>query len=321
MNPIHVSIIIEGYNESLEIGCIDETLDALRRQTFPLGDVEILLVGSREQAEAWSALSSEPAPFAAIRVIATDGDHYYALKNRGAEQARGSILAFLDSDVMPDPGWLGALAAAMEAGAEATCGPSLFRSGEPSTASRLWMQVAAAISWGFILGRDGKAKGFLSHNLGIRKSVFDRLKYRTDLGRTCAGSFLMDALRSAGIHPRFVPAQRVAHAFFLRWWATRLHVRFGHEVYLLYGMGSGAVSRTANVLGPLRAFLAPPWHFVLDFPQWWRYSKTLGLPVLNRLAGLLLVIPLSLLARGAEGMGMLATVLAPRMMSEFAAQN
>jgi glycosyltransferase involved in cell wall biosynthesis len=318
---IELSIVIEGYNETLEIGCIDETMQALRSQRHALDAVEVLVVGSAEQAAAWRTMEENPAPFAAIRVIETDGDHYYALKNRGAATACGEILAFLDSDVMPEPEWMGTLLAGIREGADATCGPSLFRQGDPATARSLPMLVAASISWSFIVGAGAKAQGFLSHNLGFRKEVFERLRYRTDFGRTCAGSFLMDDMRKAGINPVFQPRQQVAHAFLWRWWFMKLHVRFGHEVYLLHRMESGTVSGIARWMGPLDAVVTPAWHVILDFPKWWRYSGILGLPLWRRVAGVALVLPLSLLARGGEACGMIATLFAPERMRAFAAEN
>lgn len=318
-SELSVSVIIEGYNESLDIGCLDQTLDSLRQQSFPLAEVQLILVGSEQQASQWRQLYAQPAPFARIDIIATAGDHYYALKNRGASQAEAPILAFLDSDVIPEPAWLETLVTAIRGGAPATCGPSLFRSDSNGPYS-LPLLAAAAISWGFIYSPAGR-HAFLSHNFAIRRDLFRSTSYRTDLGRTCAGSALHDTLLQAGVQPRFLPAQRVAHAFFFRWWTARLHVRFGHEVYLLHRMDSGAVSRHARWLGPLDAILTPVWHIVLDFPKWWRYSRVLGLPLSRRLAGLFPLLPLSLAARSAEAAGMLFTLFAPARARRFAAQN
>lgn len=316
-----ISIIIEGYNESLDIGSAAETLAGLRAQNYPLSRVEVILAGSAAQVAEWRKLAASPEPFAAVRLVEAGGAHYYSLKNRGAEVASGELIAFLDSDVIPEPGWLPALAAALGAGKPASCGPSLFRKGPLSTSRRLALEVAASISWGFVAGPRGRAAGFLSHNLGFRRAEFERLRYRTGYGRTCAGSVLLQDMKRAGIEPELVPAQRVAHAFTWRWWCSKLHVRFGHEVYLLHRMNVDAVSRRAKWLGPLDALATPLWHVARDLPGWWRYSGVMGLPAARRLAGFALVLPLSLAARSGEMAGMLGTVFRPRFMSEFAARN
>ncbi|MFN3323614.1 MAG: hypothetical protein ACK5AZ_08985 [Bryobacteraceae bacterium] len=181
--------------------------------------------------------------------------------------------------------------------------------------------MAASISWGFISDRGGEARGFLSHNLGFRSDAFERILYRTEFGRTLAGSVLLEDMRKAGIRSSFVPEQRVAHAFNWRWWCTRLHVRFGHEVYLLHRLNLSSVSRRARWLGPLDAVATPVWHLLRDFPQWWRYSRVLRLKLHRRVAGLALVLPLSLLARGGEMLGMLGTIWSLPRMREFAARN
>ena len=224
----------------------------MRAQDYPLEKVEILLVGSPAQAKEWEPLALTPSPFAAINAIAAPGQSYYMLKNRGAACAAGEILAFLDSDVCPGPGWLRVLTDDIRKGADATCGPSMFQSSDPASASRLSHLIAAAISWGFIIGSRGTARGFLSHNLGFRKAVFDQLRYRTEFGRTCAGSFLMEDMRRSGVCPVFQSKQRVLHRFAWKWWIAKLHVRFGHEVYLLHRLDSKMVSSAASRLGPRR---------------------------------------------------------------------
>ena len=320
MKP-EISINIEGYNETLEIGALEETLAALRAQLYPLDRVEVLLIGSSAQIKHWAAYEANPAPFAAIRAIDAGESRYYALKNRGARESAADILVFIDSDIAPLPGWLGSLVAAINAGATATCGPSLFRDGSLESSRRLPLLVAAAISWGFIVGKGGRASGFLSHNLGFQRDAFERIGFREEFGRTLAGSVLLDEMNGAGIQPVFVPEQRVAHAFQWRWWFTRLHVRFGHEVYLLHRLNFRVVSRYARFLGPLDAIATPCWHVLLDFPKWWRYSGVLGVPLIKRLAGLILVLPCSFLARGGEMAGMVRTVFSEGRMRAFAERN
>src|SRR5262245_60341184 len=44
-----------------------------------------------------------------IKLIATDGLRYFSLKNEGVRQSRGNLIVFVDSDCVPEEGWLGRL--------------------------------------------------------------------------------------------------------------------------------------------------------------------------------------------------------------------
>lgn len=52
--------------------------------------------------------ASEPLP-ATVRLVATDGVGYHGMKNRAAALSDAEIIVFLDSDTIPEPGWLTAL--------------------------------------------------------------------------------------------------------------------------------------------------------------------------------------------------------------------
>ena len=317
-----VTVVVEGYNETLEIGCLNETLDALRLQTFPLAKVEVILVGSHAQIEAWKQEYSA-LPFHSVRFLCAGQSHYYELKNRGVRLARAPIVALTDSDVAPAPDWLRTVVEGIDAGHAAVAGVSLFRG---AGGRRVWkpvLEAAASISWGFVVSRSGSdsARGFLSHNLGCRTSLFAESGYRDDLGRTCAGSFLFGDWRQSGVKVRFQPRQRVAHAFTFLWWVTRLHVRFGHEVYRLRRIELRHDKRWVRFLGLLEPPATCVWHVCLDVPQWWRFGKLLGHSRASRLLRLPLVLALSIPARGGELWGMYLTMFAPEVARRFAEQN
>src|SRR5262245_57671556 len=85
------------------------TLEALHRQTY-LGSVEYLLIEQAETARQIPSEVRETLP--SLRTIGGPVSDSNALKNYGAQQARGRLLVILDSDCRPTPDWLDQIAAA-----------------------------------------------------------------------------------------------------------------------------------------------------------------------------------------------------------------
>ncbi|MEW6144000.1 MAG: glycosyltransferase [Thermodesulfobacteriota bacterium] len=111
-----VSIVIEWENVILaDMGRSINMLEQLRKQIPALGrKVEVIVLFNPEQIER-SLLENEVLgrlePDAnnssfSLRVEEACGKHYYDLKNEGVRLAGGDIVVLLDSDVIPDDGWL-----------------------------------------------------------------------------------------------------------------------------------------------------------------------------------------------------------------------
>lgn len=321
-----VSVIVEGYNESLSLGSINDTMEGLKKQNFPLDQVEVVLVGSAMQANEWRKMYPSELPFFSVKTVEADGAHYFELKNKGARVASGEILAFTDSDACPEPGWLSSIDGGIRNGADVVAGLTLFRSRNGWGPTHLLMQTAASISWGSVVGRilrEGPiiARGFQSHNVAFRSDAFRRHQYRTDLGRTCAGWFLYKALKKSGTKVVFQPEQKVIHAFAMRWWGPRLHVRFGYEILLLRRLDTAWPHRWVARTKILEPLLTTLWHILLDIPQWFAFSKLIRMSLGRRLALLPVVLVMSMIARGSEMVGMYLTLLAPKAMKRFAESN
>lgn len=322
---VSISIIIEGYNSQQKLGEVSDLVEALIPQATGVSDVELVLVGSRTQLEGWLQSRPEQGGFDAVQYVEAPDAHYYELKNLGARASRGSILAFLDSDVVPLPGWLQAARQAFtDPAVQAVAGVSLFRSpsGTPRPYSPL-LFCAAAISWGFVVprGKTAETNAFLSHNFLIRRDLFATYSFRTDLGRTLAGSFLQRMLQDNDVNIRFVADLRVAHNFDMGWWLAGLHRRFGHEVFLLRRQLPGYPGSWLRSFRWLEPLLYWPYAVVLDLPRWWRFSGWTGTPFWRRLALVPLVPFLSLLSRGSEMLGMYATILRPDFMRDWAGRH
>src|SRR5690606_2178999 len=92
-----------------------ELLHALAAQTY--ADAEVIVVddGSTDG-------SAEEAERRGVRVVRGDGQGAVAARQAGVKAARGEILAFTDSDCVPEPGWLEAGVRAVDAGADVVQG-------------------------------------------------------------------------------------------------------------------------------------------------------------------------------------------------------
>ena len=94
-----VSIIIPHYNDPIRL---EQCLRRLENQTYPSTYYEIIVVdnGSDNSPEAVTAVSSHS------KLLFENKPGSYAARNRGIAEAQGEIIAFTDSDCLPEPDWI-----------------------------------------------------------------------------------------------------------------------------------------------------------------------------------------------------------------------
>src|SRR5438105_12532712 len=97
-----VSVIVPARDAEATIG---RTLDALARQAVDL-EFEVIVVdnGSRDATPALA----ERSQIVSKVIRRRRGQGAGAARNEGAAAARGELLAFVDADCEPAPGWLAA---------------------------------------------------------------------------------------------------------------------------------------------------------------------------------------------------------------------
>ncbi len=184
-----VSIVIEWENVLLaEMDRCRRMLRELRRQILELNSpvsarvkFEIIVAFNREVVPA-SVVANELAaifqaddPDVSWRATPAAGLNYYDLKNFGAQQAGGDIILFLDSDVIPEAGWLKNLLATFDDPAVDVVGGNTFLdlSG--------FLGRAMAPFWFFPLRATESVLTetdlFLANNLAFRRSVAARFPF------------------------------------------------------------------------------------------------------------------------------------------------
>jgi glycosyltransferase involved in cell wall biosynthesis len=95
-------------------------LDGLEAQSYD--DFEVILVDDGSTDGAADEAAGRVIGRRPVEVIRREGGGAVAARTAGVAAASGSILAFTDSDCVPDPGWLAAGVAAVERGADVVQG-------------------------------------------------------------------------------------------------------------------------------------------------------------------------------------------------------
>lgn len=144
------------------------------------------------------------------RVIVGEGLEYYPLKNRGAAEASGDLLLFVDSDVRPDADWLPVLLASLaDPAIDVVCGRTYV-------APTDLVARAFALGWTYPLPNRGAelrpVHKFYANTILFRAEIFRRTGFR-DLGHRTRGaaSLLREDLARLGISVWENPRAGVAH--------------------------------------------------------------------------------------------------------------
>lgn len=318
--PRSATVVAEWENVRLaELDRARRMLAELARQVAALGSgladggtggpvcVDVVIVYDSElfSDEAVRRSVEESLPEGAslpLRLLAAPGASYYEQKNRGAEVATGEVVVFLDSDVVPEEGWLQALLTPFSlAWVNAAAGNSYV---EPVS---LYAK-AFALTWFFPLrdheGRRGLVKHFYANNVAFRRGFFLARRFQEAEGETrgaCAR--LAQSIWAEGGKIAYEGAARVSHP-----------TPNGLRHYVERGIAQGR----DNVVGGRRASRS-----VADVLR--RYAKTLqsttSRVIANRKAvdlspaGVPLVVAVSWGFYTLAFVGEVASMVAPRFMS------
>ena len=241
-----VSVVIPVFNdpERLKI-----CLRALEEQTYPEDRYEVILVDNGSDA----SIEAVAAGFSRTRVVHESRPGSYAARNKGVSLARGEIIAFTDSDCVPDRDWI-------ERGVQAVCSTSgiglaggkvavSFSDRTRPNAVELFESVMA-----FPQKRYVEQERFsVTANLFTFKSVFETVgPFNDDL--KSGGDFEWGRrVHSAGFGLTYAEAARVTHP------ARRSLGQLSRKVARVtggeQGLKRGANRRLVSLLPPVKTIL------------------------------------------------------------------
>ena len=104
---IRASVVICTHNRA---DVVQHAITAAAREARA-NDAEVLVVDNASTDDTPAVAAAAAEGDSGIRVVREETLGLSAARNRGLAEARGAVVAYLDDDALPRPGWLGALLA------------------------------------------------------------------------------------------------------------------------------------------------------------------------------------------------------------------
>ena len=196
------SIVIPTFNGASRIG---NCLDSLVKQTAGR-DVEILVVDDGSTDNTANVVSG----YSSVRLITQANAGPASARNRGAQEAQGTILLFTDDDCVPMPDWLEAMLAPFN-DPEVVGAKGVYRTRQKSLAAR-FVQIEYEDKYRLMAGLP--SIDFIdTYSAGFRRERFlEMAGYDTSFPVACAEDIELSYRMSArGWKMTFVPAAIVYH--------------------------------------------------------------------------------------------------------------
>jgi cellulose synthase/poly-beta-1,6-N-acetylglucosamine synthase-like glycosyltransferase len=220
-----ISVYIPAYN-SAEF--LSRALDGLLAQTLPASEILVIDDGS---GDATAEIAASYSPVTLVRHPHNSG--LGAARNTGFRTACNELVASLDADCVPDPGWLAGLVRHFDDPKTAGVGGRLIEGNQRTMADR-WRRAHMAQEWGDQLLRNPKFL-FGCNNMFRKSAVREAGGYDESMRTNGEDTDMSRRLLDKGWGLLYDPEPRVVHLrhdtmrsildTYWRWW------RFGVRAY------------------------------------------------------------------------------------------
>jgi len=219
VRPTVCVVVVSDYGggSAADWNYLRHTLGALTSQSFTEG-VEVILVDATPPGQEMPADLTTIVP--SMRVMQDRTQSGRDLVNRAARACSADLVALLDADCVPAPGWLAAAVEAMRLHADAAVVSGVTAYPDKNFTYR----VLGLLLRSFVdPGRAGRTRFITTNNAVFRRDVLVAHPIPPVEPRHLAYRLQTESIRGAGGGLYFEPGMRVTHRF--DGWSAERHIR------------------------------------------------------------------------------------------------
>ena len=153
-----VSIIVPAYNEAKHI---QECITSLKSQNYPKNSYEIIVVDN-ESTDNTAQIASNNE----VKLLEKQPGNVGRMRNLGAKEARGEIVAFIDADCVVDPEWISRATELVSHQENAVFGGGCLLPPNPTIVEKYWLLGTPEA----MLPRD-----LIGASIVLRKNIFEEV--------------------------------------------------------------------------------------------------------------------------------------------------
>lgn len=254
MREPRFSVIVPTFNRPRQL---DACLAALAAQRLGKDTLEVIVVDDGSDPPLGD-LTADWVGRLRVTVLQQRQQGPGSARNRGVSSARGTYVAFVDDDCVPDPQWLTEIGAALDRG-DVLAGGAI-RNGLPDNRYATASHLITEYAYRYYAARPNARRFFTTNNMAVHRKSFEAMGgFDTSIpAATAEDKDLCDRWLDDGRELVHVPEATVLHAHDLGLRSfLRQHYRYGRGILCFRVIRR---RRAPARPGPIRP---EPWRFYL----------------------------------------------------------